>query len=320
MSILLMALMAIETKAQPDPWVSGTHAGHDYADLGLPSGNLWATHNIGATAPEEYGDFFAWGEVEPKDWFVPDNYLYYTGEIIYDPNLGSWYEFVDIGDQISGTEYDAAVHLWGSGWRMPTEDDRYELTSRCWSNKIVEQNGVKGRIYCGPNENSIFIPAAGAGPGPGSQYECPEGRSAVLWIGDISDRDFPKNIDIDSTYVPFCALCMLYDEAGYKGNSRGYRYTGKNIRPVYNPKEDTGILSVSSDKNIAVSYRNGSLIVLGLSSSATAKICDMSGRTCQSLELDKSSTHAISLPCGLYIVNILNDSGLMATKKIAIKE
>ena len=76
--IALLMIFAVICNAQnkiPAHWVSGTHAGHDYADLGLPSGTLWATCNIGANAPEEYGDFFAWGEVEPKDWFVPENYL-----------------------------------------------------------------------------------------------------------------------------------------------------------------------------------------------------------------------------------------------------
>lgn len=100
LSIMLITLFAQMAKAQnkiPAHWVSGTHAGHDYADLGLPSGTLWATCNIGANAPEEYGDFFAWGEVEPKDWFVPENYLYHTGKIIQDSRYGEFYECIDIG-------------------------------------------------------------------------------------------------------------------------------------------------------------------------------------------------------------------------------
>ena len=162
--IALLMIFAVICNAQnkiPAHWVSGTHAGHDYADLGLPSGTLWATCNIGANAPEEYGDFFAWGEVEPKDWFVPENYLYHTGKIIQDSRYGEFYECIDIGWNISGTEYDAAVNLWGNGWRMPTQEEQYELTMMCWSNAMIEENDVNGQRFCGPHTNSIFIPAAG---------------------------------------------------------------------------------------------------------------------------------------------------------------
>ena len=116
LSIMLITLFAQMAKAQnkiPAHWVSGTHAGHDYADLGLPSGTLWATCNIGANAPEEYGDFFAWGEVEPKDWFVPENYLYHTGKIIQDSRYGEFYECIDIGWNISGTEYGCSSESMG---------------------------------------------------------------------------------------------------------------------------------------------------------------------------------------------------------------
>lgn len=316
MSTILMAFFAIETKAQPDSWVSGTRAGHDYANLGLPSGTLWATCNIGANAPEEYGDFFAWGEVEPKDWFIPENYLYHTGEIIQDPRYGEFYECIDIGWNISGTEYDAATQLWGNGWRMPTQEEQYELTMMCWSNGIVEENGVKGQRFCGPNTNSIFIPAAGAGAGPGAQYELPEGKSAVLWMGEAKCDIYNNGVPDSTIYVPERAYCIYYDDGAGAKKMIGLRYTGKNIRPVYNPKENTGVKTLSQGKNISISYSNGNLFVGGLSGRATVKISDMSGRTFQHFELDQNVSTNVSLPCGIYIVNVVNDNGLIATKKI----
>jgi len=323
MKYYILAFFATLTSfcfAQPDPWVSGTHGGYEYADLGLPSGTLWATHNIGATKPEEYGDFFAWGEIEPKDWFERGNYQYQTGEIIKDSRFGSWYECIDIGENISGTEYDAAVQLWGNGWRMPTREELYELTTRCWSNGIVERNGVKGRILCGPNENSIFIPAAGAGASPSAQYELPEGRTAALWIGNIYEYCFSSNGVRDTTYVPIRAECLVYDDGSYRGVSIGMRYTGKNIRPVYNPKEVAGLSSVSSNSKVSILFGNGKLSVLGLNNSSTVRITDMTGRTFQTIQLDRSASINVDLSCGFYIVSVSDATGTIATKKIIVKK
>ena len=84
----------------------------DAVDLGLPSGTLWASWNVGATAPEESGGYYAWGETEEKTSYTEDTYKYYDQ---------TTQEYINIGEEISGTEYDVAHVMWGDGWRMPTE-------------------------------------------------------------------------------------------------------------------------------------------------------------------------------------------------------
>ncbi len=144
--------------SQPD----GIIGGHEYVDLGLPSGTLWATYNVGASSPYEKGQYFAWGEVEPREDFSWESYEFFEGYET-DPNNGAWAVLENIGTDISGTEYDAARNQWGSGWRLPNEQERYELRMLCWNNGLSEENGVRGvRIY-GPNEHSIFLPISSIG-------------------------------------------------------------------------------------------------------------------------------------------------------------
>ena len=119
-------------------------------DLGLPSGTLWACCNVGAKAPEEYGDYFAWGETKTKVNYNWDTYSYGNS----DGNVE------DIGSDIAGTEYDAATANWGAPWRMPTREQCRELEDHC-SWEWTKQNGVYGHKVIGPSEGIIFLPAAG---------------------------------------------------------------------------------------------------------------------------------------------------------------
>jgi hypothetical protein len=139
---------------------------HDYVDLGLPSGTLWAACNVGADTPEGYGDYFAWGETAPKeayDWnvykygnFVSDRYEFnkYCTDSVYGLN-----GFVDNLTLLEPND-DAATVNWGDDWRMPTKEEweeLYQKTTWTWS----DINGVKGRLLTGTNGNSIFLPATG---------------------------------------------------------------------------------------------------------------------------------------------------------------
>lgn len=108
--------------------------GHTFVDLGLPSGTLWATCNVGATTPEEDGDCFAWGETEPKDEYTKGNYKY-QDEI-----------------DILPASADAATVNWGEGWRMPTPKEFLELGWCEWTWM------GKGYKLTGPNGNSIYLP------------------------------------------------------------------------------------------------------------------------------------------------------------------
>ena len=117
----------------------------DYVDLGLPSGLKWATYNVGASTPEEYGNYYAWGEIVTKNIYTEENSVTY-GESMSD---------------ISGNvQYDAATANWGGDWRMPTEAEMHELVNECTWTWLL-QNGTKGYKVTGPNGSSIFLPAAG---------------------------------------------------------------------------------------------------------------------------------------------------------------
>ena len=110
---------------------------HEYVDLGLPSGTLWATCNVGASKPEEYGNYFAWGETTTKSTYEWGTYKYSSD--------------------------DAATANWGSGWQMPSLEQFFELYNSSYTTTTwTTLNGVKGRkITSKSNRNSIFLPAAG---------------------------------------------------------------------------------------------------------------------------------------------------------------
>lgn len=119
--------------------------GHEYVDLGLSV--KWATCNVGASSPEDYGNYYAWGETKTKSNYSESNC------VTYSKNLS------DIGGD---SRYDAARANWGGSWRLPTKKELEELKDRCtwiWTT----QGGKKGCRVTGPNGNSIFLPATGNG-------------------------------------------------------------------------------------------------------------------------------------------------------------
>lgn len=140
--------------------VGGTANGHAYVDLGLSV--KWATCNVGANVPEEYGDYFAWGETQPKEVYDMSNYKWYNPsnetytKYCIDSNFGN------VDDKtVLDLEDDAAHVNWGGEWRMPTIEEQQELVDYCtW--KWAIQKGVKGYMVTSNNNgNSIFLPAAG---------------------------------------------------------------------------------------------------------------------------------------------------------------
>ena len=121
-------------------------------DLGLPSGTKWASFNVGADKPEEYGGYFAWGETDEKHFYDWQAYKHCNGSNSSCKNLGK-----DIG----GTEFDVAHVKWGGNWRMPTLEQFNELIDKCLQ-EDTKLNGVKGIKFTSKlNGNSIFLPAAG---------------------------------------------------------------------------------------------------------------------------------------------------------------
>ena len=120
-------------------------------DLGLPSGTKWACCNVGATTPEGYGGYYAWGETEEKDYYTWGTYIHCNG---------SYDTCHDLGSDIAGTGYDVAHVRWGGSWVMPSLDQIKELLNKC-STQWTTKNGVNGRTFTGPSGGTIFLPAAG---------------------------------------------------------------------------------------------------------------------------------------------------------------
>ena len=126
---------------------------HEWVDLGLPSGTLWATCNIGANSPEDYGDYFAWGETAPKD-----NYEWFTYKWYANYKLTKYYS--KDGKTELEPEDDAAYVNWGPSWQMPSLEQVNELIDSCmWQRATI--NGVVGQLATGPNGNTLFLPATG---------------------------------------------------------------------------------------------------------------------------------------------------------------
>ena len=132
----------------------------EYVDLGLPSGNLWAKCNLGASAPEAYGDYYAWGEVEPKQVYTNSNHKWYKEGA---PSLGFTKYNNEDGKLSLENEDDAVIQKLGNGWRTPTLADFRELTNQKYTTiKKTTLNGVAGyQITSKKNKKSIFIPFAG---------------------------------------------------------------------------------------------------------------------------------------------------------------
>ena len=215
---------------KPDPGTSDAN-GHEYVDLGLPSGVLWATCNVGADSPEDYGDYFAWGETQPKDYYDWSTYKWMTD------GMSSWegvnkYTFADgqtsgvwynsngefIGDNKTILElYDDAVNAnWGGDWRMPTKEDQDELRTECtWT--WTTQNGVNGyKVTSKTNGNSIFLPAAG--------YRYDSDLYRAGYYGSYWSSSLRSSYSSDA--------CSLDFDSGYVGWSGYYRSNGHSVRPV----------------------------------------------------------------------------------------
>ena len=192
---------------------------HEYVDLGLPSGILWATCNVGANSPEEYGGYFAWGETTPKDTYNWSTYQYCNGTSVQDPQLtkycsNSSYGYNGFIDNLTTLlpEDDAATANWGNGWRMPTEEEWLELFDNTTSEWTM-QNGVNGRLFTATNGNSLFFPAAG------SRFENYPFGPNYYWSSSLD------------TSGPRSAWHLVFSDDDY-GRSNSLRICGLPVRPV----------------------------------------------------------------------------------------
>ena len=181
--------------------LANVHEGHEWVDLGLPSGLKWATCNVGASSPEEYGDHFAWGETRTKSTYTDDNCASLNQ---------SW------GDIGGNSSRDAATANWGGDWRMPTEAEFEELLNNCtW--EWTTQNSHEGyKVTSKQNGQSIFLPAAGWRNGADKNYV---GSYGSYWSST------PNASDPDHAYY-------LYFFEGSHGVNWDFHYYGVSVRPV----------------------------------------------------------------------------------------
>ena len=212
---------------------NSTDVSGEFIDLGLPSGTLWASYNLGATQPEEYGEYYAWGETEVKTKYFWSNYIQCNGskETCY-----------DLGPEISGTSYDAARTKWKGGWQLPTFEQFNELIYNC-SYTWTTVNDVTGKMFTGPNGKTIFFPAAG--------YKANEvsnsGSYGYYWSGTQDPDNIIRAYNLSiSEEKPRCL--------------NNYRYAGFTIRPVISGLElsKSNTISMMENKEESIAIKSGS--------------------------------------------------------------
>ena len=140
---------------------SGKFGGHEYVDLGLPSGTLWAIANVGATSTGGCGAYYAWGETTPKSSYTAGNYKFYlSGDSVLDMKFSKYGSGKNEAKRLAAQD-DAATANFGAGWSMPTTDQAWELDKYCtWSPAYVgDTYGYVGTSKV--NGNTIFFPCAG---------------------------------------------------------------------------------------------------------------------------------------------------------------
>lgn len=192
--------------------LSFTTETHAYVDLGLSV--KWATCNIGASSPEEYGDYFAWGETEPKDVYDWSTYKWCNGSQNTLTKYCTKREYGVVDNKTALELEDDAAHVnWGGEWRMPTKAELEELRTKCtWLPAKI--NGVSGREITGPNGNTLFLPYSGYC----SEGKYPGGGTGHSW---------------SSTSSAYNAYKLVYSWDGYYvfADLRCFGFTIRAVRP-----------------------------------------------------------------------------------------
>ena len=185
---------------------------HEYVDLGLSV--KWATCNVGASSPEEYGDYFAWGETEPKDIYNFDTYKWYQLNNETKRFMIGKYNDKD-NKMILDSEDDVAHVKWGGSWHIPTYNEWIELTTKC-TFEVETINGVSGyNVTSKINGNKIFLPFSGSKQYDSVQYKDKYGS---YWINKAYyEPDYSESFDFNKSIIE------IYMTP---------RYTGLSVRPV----------------------------------------------------------------------------------------
>lgn len=205
---------------------NGTYNGHAYVDLGLPSGTLWATCNVGANTPESYGEYYAWGETTPKTIYDWSTYKYCEGTYDYltkycsNPAYG-YHCFTDSLTTLL-PEDDAATANWGSGWCIPNYEQFWELFNNT-TNTWTTQNGVEGVLFTASNGCNLFFPLAGY---KRHEFIYEDTVGGYYWLNSQKHNGTPT----DYTYG--AADFQFYSSNNSINSPSPDRCRGLSIRPV----------------------------------------------------------------------------------------
>ena len=211
---LAAAMEDVDQDTTPNPQPDG----HEYVDLGLPSGTLWATCNVGASKPEEYGDYFAWGETKPKTTYEWSTNKYCKGSYksMTKYCTDSYYGTVDNKTELEPSD-DAATANWGSNWQMPSREQCAELINSSYTTTTwTILNGGGWKITSKSNGNSIFLPAAGCRAGT-SLYDA--GSYGGYWSRSLTTSSSDS-------------ACSLYIDSSSISTYSSGRFYGYSVRPV----------------------------------------------------------------------------------------
>ena len=254
-------------------------------DLGLPSGTMWAEWNIGASAPEQKGFYYAWGETEPKGVYSWDTYFdVATKKRVDGDDVVTFREFEGNGyrQSIVGSTHDVAHVKWGKDWLIPSEEQWQELIRCCEiKNEIIR--GVKGNRFTGKNGNSIFIPAKG-----------------FMHFKTLNDSDelFYWTGEIDGNYFAISASDGWW--GGEMTTGDNFRRRGMQVRAVWNSStaeslRTPGFLSISSNPTDCAVLIDG--INIGRTPLKTCKV-----------------------PSGMHTINVIKDGYRLFLKEVDIKK
>ena len=232
MALLMFAMVGM-TSCEKEIAIEndGEINGHGYVDLGLPSGTLWATCNVGAITPEGYGDYYAWAETEPKYYYKWDNYKYcvnaYSSLTKYCYSSEYGYNGYTDTLMVLEREDDAASVIWGGLWRTPTDKEYLELAQHTTS-ELTTLNGINGRKLTAKNGKSIFLPYAGCyrnGELEGVD-EC-----GFYWTSSLCPP-MPNMVNGGDILWSYKASNKYFATHNNSGGSENPRYQGFSIRPV----------------------------------------------------------------------------------------
>ena len=282
---------------------TNVHNGHEYVDLGLSSGLLWASCNVGAENPEDYGNYYAWGETEVKDTYSWGTYKWCKGSYSTMTKYCTESNYGTVDNKTTlDPEDDVAQVQWGGGWRMPTKAEQDELRTECtWT--WTQQNGVNCRKVTGRNGNYILLPAAGYHFNSNLNYG---GSYGYYWSSSLYTDDMIYSYGVYFNY-------------GYLDSSNYSRYYGQSVRPVLSGTSTVAVESVTLSQS-EVTLEEGATVTLTATvspSTATDKTINWSSSNKDIATVDQNGK-VTAVKAGTAIITATANNGKKASCTLTV--